>query len=90
MATIIPDLAKPFPAIERRIRTARLYRWEHGWTVIRPGYAQHLARLRAERPDAESPRVTFAGDYLVAPNVEGAVVSGLRAAERLLAGGGTR
>lgn len=90
LATLLPDLAKPFPGLDRHIRTARLYRWEHGWTVVRPGYAHHLARLRSERPDAESPRVAFAGDYLVAPNVEGAVVSGLRAAERLLGGGGAR
>ena len=85
LAAILPDLAKPFPAIERMIRTVRVYRWEHGWTVFRAGYLHHLARLRAGRPDAAHPRVAFAGDYLVAPNVEGAVISGLRAAERLLA-----
>lgn len=86
MTVVLPDLFKPFPGIASLIRTARVYRWEHGWTVIRPGYLRHLARLRAERPDAEHPRVAFAGDYLVAPNVEGAVTSGLQAAERLLAG----
>jgi len=85
LAAILPDLAKPFPAIERMVRTVRVYRWEHGWTVFGAGYLRHLARLRSERPDAEHPRVAFAGDYLVAPNVEGAVVSGLRAADRLLA-----
>ncbi|HSU13783.1 protoporphyrinogen/coproporphyrinogen oxidase [Longimicrobium sp.] len=85
LAAILPDLAKPFPAIERMIRTVRVYRWEHGWTVFGAGYLHHLARLRAERPDADQPRVAFAGDYLVAPNVEGAVISGLRAADRLLA-----
>jgi protoporphyrinogen oxidase len=86
---ILPDLAKTFPGIASSIRTARVYRWPHGWTVIRPGYLRHLAKLRAERPDAGHPRVAFAGDYLVAPNVEGAVTSGLAAAERLLAGRST-
>jgi oxygen-dependent protoporphyrinogen oxidase len=82
---ILPDLAKTFPGIASTIRTARVYRWPYGWTLFRPGYLQHLARLRAERPDAAHARVAFAGDYLVAPNVEGAVTSGLEAAERLLA-----
>jgi oxygen-dependent protoporphyrinogen oxidase len=84
-AMVLPDLAKPFPGIDRMIRTVRVYRWEHGWTVFRAGYLQHLARFRAERPDAEHQRLAIAGDYLVAPNVEGAVISGLRAADRLLA-----
>ena len=60
------------PATEGLIR--------HGWTVFRPGYLQHLGRLREPGVLDEQPRIALAGDYLIAPNVEGAVVSGLRAA----------
>jgi oxygen-dependent protoporphyrinogen oxidase len=85
MEVILPDLLKPFPHLERMVRTVRVYRWEHAWTVFRAGALRHLARF----PGVEThPRVALAGDYLVAPNVEGAVISGLRAAERVLAGGG--
>jgi oxygen-dependent protoporphyrinogen oxidase len=83
MDAILPDLAKPFPRIASAIRTVRLYRWEHGWTVFRAGSLQHLARFRSGAV-ALPPRLALAGDYLCAPNVEGAVISGLRAAERAL------
>jgi len=81
---ILPDLRLPFPRIESAIRAVRLYRWEHGWTVFRPGSLQHLGRLQTPGMVEAEPRLALAGDYLVAPNVEGAVISGLRAAERIL------
>jgi oxygen-dependent protoporphyrinogen oxidase len=80
---ILPDLRGPFPRIGSAIRAVRLYRWEHGWTVFRPGSLAHLARLHHLGALDQHPRLALAGDYLVAPNVEGAVVSGLRAAERI-------
>lgn len=83
---ILPDLRKPFPRIESSIRAVRLYRWEHGWTVMRPGSLRHLAHIHAPGGALETdPRLALAGDHLVAPSVEGAVTSGLRAAERILA-----
>ncbi len=81
---ILPDLRRPFPRIDSAIRAVRPYRWEHGWTVFRPGMLQHLAALHRPGAIEAEPRLALAGDYLVAPNVEGAVVSGLRAAERIL------
>lgn len=81
---ILPDLRRPFPRIESAFRAVRLYRWEHGWTVFRPGYLRHLGQIQHPGILDEQPRIALAGDYLVAPNVEGAVVSGLRAAERIL------
>jgi len=84
LSAILPDLRKPFPRIDAAIRAVRLYRWEHGWTVFRPGMLQHLAALGRPGAVEAEPRIALAGDYLVAPNVEGAVVSGLRAAERIL------
>jgi oxygen-dependent protoporphyrinogen oxidase len=84
LGAILPDLRKPFPRIDAAIRAVRLYRWEHGWTVFRPGMLQHLATLHRPGAVEADARLALAGDYLVAPNVEGAVVSGLRAAERIL------
>jgi oxygen-dependent protoporphyrinogen oxidase len=78
-----PDLSMVFPGIERTVRRAKLYRWPHAWTLFRPGYLGHLGELRRGGFDLEG-RVAFAGDYLVGPSLEGAVTSGLRAADRLL------
>ena len=46
-----------------------------------PGYLPQLRRFLARKEP--SPRLAFAGDYLVGPYVEAALTSGLRAAERL-------
>jgi len=81
-AAVAPDLRQVFPWIEGAIRTVRVYRWEHAWTVMRPGSLAHLARARGGVLDAE-PRIALAGDYLYAPTVEGAVTAGLRAADRI-------
>jgi len=89
MDAILPDLRKPFPGIEQRVRAVHLYRWEHAWTVFRTGSLHHLGRFLARGMET-NPRIALAGDYLNAPNVEGAVISGLRAAERVLAGPGGR
>ena len=49
--------------------------------VFSPGSARRLAAFlsRGDR----SPRLAFAGDYLVAPSAEGAVTSGMRAATEI-------
>jgi len=47
----------------------------------------HLTRIEAFAERLErSPRLAFAGDYLVAPSVEGALASGLRAASQVVEG----
>jgi oxygen-dependent protoporphyrinogen oxidase len=79
---LLPDLRRPFPGLESHLRGVRVFRWPHGWTVFRPGYLAHLGRAPAGAEPDGAP-VVLAGDYLCAPNVEGAVISGLRAAERL-------
>ena len=87
MDAILPDLRKPFPRIEGMVRAVRVYRWEHAWTVFRTGALHHLGRFLAGGMETD-PRIALAGDYLSAPNVEGAVTAGLRAAERVWAAGG--
>jgi protoporphyrinogen/coproporphyrinogen III oxidase len=84
LQALLPDLLKPFPRLESYLHAAELFRWEHGWTVFRPGSLEHLARARAGALEP-GPRIAFAGDYLHAPNVEGAVTTGLGAADRILA-----
>ena len=57
----------------------------HRWPAMLPqfgvGYLPHLARFfsRLDR----SPRLAFAGDYLVGPTVEAAIASGTRAAAEI-------
>lgn len=78
-------LTDVFPRIADQVTRARVYRLREGYTLFYPGYLRHLAR-REER--WLSPRIALAGDYLVAPTVEGAMISGRRAAKSLVRGFG--
>jgi oxygen-dependent protoporphyrinogen oxidase len=63
--------------------TSLVHRWDPMLPQFRAGYLPELAAF-LERPQAaRSPRLAFAGDYLVGPYTECALVSGLRAAEAL-------
>lgn len=78
--TALPRLEQLLPGIADRVRGSRLVRLVDEVFVPAPGHFDRLRSLgRAPIPS----RVALAGDYLVAPTVEGAVRSGLAAARRL-------
>jgi protoporphyrinogen oxidase len=64
-----------------RPRSHRIDRYRPMLPVFYPGYLTSLARFgrRIER----SPRIAFAGDYLVGPTAESALTSGMRAATEI-------
>lgn len=74
----LPGLDRLLPSVRPTIREARLIRFPHGVSIPEPG--------RLDRIGGAAPGVVLAGDYLVAPTVEGAVRSGEQAAERLIDG----
>lgn len=79
--TMLASLERAVPGISKRVLSASVFRYEHGYTIFDPGYLQHLA---AFDPELLPSRVALAGDYLQAPSVEGAVRSGEKAAALLL------
>lgn len=80
---LVPAVERVFPNIRSSIVRARVHRFTDGYALFRPGYLRHL---RTYDPSWLPDRIALAGDYLVAPTVEGAVISGRRAATSLLSG----
>jgi oxygen-dependent protoporphyrinogen oxidase len=83
LAMLLPDVTRALPGIDRAVLQARFYVWGHGWTIFGPGSLGRLPALRAAAFDSSASAV-LAGDWLYSPTVEGAVTSGLAAADRLL------
>ena len=72
------------PGLRRRVISTRVCRLERAVPSFKPGHYRRLARLRLEQAKRfRGRRLAFCGDYLVAPHLEGAVVSGERAAREL-------
>lgn len=70
-----------YPGLRERVTRAKLYRHAYGYPVFYPGYLKHLRKF----PGSALPAgVHLAGDYMVAPTVEGALRSGERAAADVL------
>lgn len=80
---VLSALEEAFPRLEQNVVRARVYRLPEGYTLFYPGYLRHIRSFDEGWAPA---RVALAGDYRVAPTVEGAVISGVRAAWRLLDG----
>lgn len=80
---MLPAVEGALPGVAARVRRARVYRWPDGNPVFYPGYPGRLAAFRGGGIEGGAPLV-LAGDYLYSPSVEGAVTSGITAAERLL------
>jgi oxygen-dependent protoporphyrinogen oxidase len=80
-AATLSALERAVSGISKHVRSAHVFRYEHGYTIFAPGYLRHLAHFDAAWLP---PRVSLAGDYMLAPSVEGAVRSGERAALRAL------
>ncbi len=79
---LLPEAKRVFPDLGRRVVRARVYRWREGAPVFYPGYLHHLARFREGAIEGTLP-LALAGDFLHTPSVEGSIISGERAADRL-------
>lgn len=81
-------LRQLMPDAVAEVEEARLVRLPQAVRVPGPG---HFQRLASFQPESLPPWLAVAGDYLVAPTVEGAVRSGLAAADRVasITGAGT-
>ena len=75
---MIAALEQIFPGVRQHIERVKLYRHAYGYPVFFPGYLKHLRRFPVDELPAG---IRLAGDYLVAPTVEGAIRSGERAAQ---------
>lgn len=73
------------PGLRERVRERRLLRLPALLPRFAPGRYRAAELLRAERSRQPERRIFLAGDYLVGPHVEGAAVSGARAAAELRA-----
>jgi protoporphyrinogen/coproporphyrinogen III oxidase len=85
LESALPTVESVLPGIRARIVEARLVRLPEATFVPGPGHFDEVKRLESLRLPLG---VALAGDYLVAPTVEGAVRSGLRAAQRVTAAAG--
>jgi protoporphyrinogen/coproporphyrinogen III oxidase len=85
LESALPMVETVLPGIGARIVEARLIRLPEATFVPAPGHFDQVRRLESI---PLPPGVALAGDYLVAPTVEGAVRSGVRAARRVMGGAG--
>ncbi len=77
---VAEELART-PVGRLEVRDAVIQRFAPMLPVFYPGFLARLARFG--RRINRSPRIAFAGDYLVGPTVEAALTSGMRAASEI-------
>jgi protoporphyrinogen oxidase len=89
---LVAELEPLYPALGRCVRGASVFRFQAASPRFEVGRYREIARLRRTEDGLaqEGRRLRFAGDHLVAPSLDGAVRSGLRAARALAADLGLR
>ena len=80
------ELERIAPALAGRLEFTRLHRHPRARPRFDVGAFREIARFQRVQTDrrANARRLYFAGDYLVAPTVEGALASGARASDALI------
>jgi oxygen-dependent protoporphyrinogen oxidase len=81
LALVLSNLERT-PIGQLQLVDSFVCRWDPMLPQFYPGYLPHLAHFLARHD--RSPRLAFAGDYLIGPYTEAAVMSGVRAAEDIL------
>lgn len=82
--TLVLSNLEQTPIGQLQLVDSLVCRWDPMLPQFYPGYLPHLASFLARHD--RSPRLAFAGDYLIGPYTEAAVTSGTRAAEEVQAG----
>ena len=80
---LIESATRVLPGLSGRIEAQRLLRFPRALPGFAVGHYRGLARIREALRARPELRVFFAGDWLVAPHLEGELASGLRAATEL-------
>jgi protoporphyrinogen oxidase len=83
VAAMMPEIERLVPEVSDGVERARVVRFDEGTPLAPPGFLAHRAEGRALATALDIP-IALAGDYLTMPLVEGAVLSGERAAEQLV------
>jgi protoporphyrinogen oxidase len=83
VAAMMPEIERLIPEVSDGVERARVVRFDEGTPLAPPGFLAHRAEGRALATALDIP-IALAGDYLTMPLVEGAVLSGERAAEQLV------
>jgi protoporphyrinogen/coproporphyrinogen III oxidase len=79
VAAMMPEIDRLLPETRGSVERARVFRFDEGTPLASPGFLAHRA-LGRQLEESLSLPVALAGDYLTMPLVEGAVISGERAA----------
>ncbi len=80
---LIESATRVLPGLAGRIEAQRLQRFTGALPAFGVGHYRALARIRTALRERPESRVVLAGDWLVAPHMEGELSSGLRAASEL-------
>lgn len=83
VSSMMPEIERLVPEVRGAVERARVFRFGEGTPLAAPGFIAHRAEGR-RLADALPAPIALAGDYLTMPILEGAVISGERAAERIV------